>query len=96
MSFIRREWTPEAAGHWSREDWIAALLSFGSYLLLIVGGTLALLGSVAGYVALAAGLAAAALTYWVVDPKLRAVSADFEKRQREYIERIEKIVRWEN
>jgi Na+/proline symporter len=92
---IRRSWTAEAADRWTREDVIAALLSFLAYVLLIIGGTLALLGSVTGYVTLVAGVATAALMYWVIDPKLRAVSADYEAKQKEYVERLEAIARWE-
>jgi Na+/proline symporter len=93
--FIRRRWTPEGANSWSREDVIAALLSFAAYLLLIVGGTLSLVGSTLGYVTLAAGAAAAALMYWVIDPKLRAVSTDYEEKQKQHLERLESITRWE-
>jgi Na+/proline symporter len=92
---IRRVWSPEAADAWSREDWIAAALSMLGYLLIIVGGTLALLGSVAGYVTLALGLGTSALMYWVIDPKLRAVSADYERKQQRYLERLESVTRWE-
>jgi hypothetical protein len=92
---IRRAWTPEAADAWSHEDWFAAVLSMLGYLLIIVGGTLSLLGSVAGYVTLALGVGASALMYWVIDPKLRAVSADYEAKQKRYLERLESVVRWE-
>lgn len=93
--FIRRQWTPEAANAWSREDWIAAFLSALGYLLIIVGGTLSLLASTLGYVTLAAGIAISGLMYWVIDPKLRAISADYEAKQSQYLERLESLARWE-
>ena len=94
MSFIRREWTPEAADRWSREDWIAAGLSVASYLLFILGGVLSLLAVTLGYVLLAASALGAWAMYYVIDPKLRAVSSDYEKKQKEYVERLEQLTRW--
>ena len=35
------------------------------------------------------------LIYWVIDPKLRAVSAEYEHRQAKYLEELERGVRWE-
>lgn len=95
MSLIRRQWTPDAADHWTREDAVAAALSAASYLLIIVGGTLTLIASVIGYITLAAGLGLAGLMYWVIDPKLRAISAEYERKQQAFIERMEEITRWE-
>ena len=95
MGWIRREWTPESAEQWTREDLIAAALSAASYGLVIVGGTLSLLASVTGYVTLAAGIVLAALMYWVIDPKLRAVSTEYEKKQAQFLDRMESITRWE-
>ena len=74
---------------------IAAVLSAASYGLIIIGGTLSLIGSVAGYIALAAGIALAGLMYWVIDPKLRAVSSDYEEKQKAHLARLESITRWE-
>lgn len=91
---IRRQWTPEAADHWSREDWIAAALSVLSYLLFMLGSVLALLARPAGYVLVALSIAAAAGMYYVIDPKLRAVSADYEKKQKEYLRQLEELTRW--
>ena len=34
--------------------------------------------------------------YWVIDPKLRAVSAEYESRQAQYLEELERGVRWES
>ena len=95
MVFIRRQWTPEDAQHWTREDALAAVLSALGYLLIIIGGTLALLASTAGYFILAAGIGASALMYWVIDPKLRAISREYERRQKEFLARVEGITRWE-
>jgi hypothetical protein len=94
MSFIRREWTPEAADRWSKEDWIAAAFSVAAYLLFILGGVLSLLGVIGGFLLLAASVLATWAMHYVIDPKLRAVSTDYEKKQMEYIERMEQLTRW--
>jgi hypothetical protein len=95
MTWIRRRWTPDAADHWSREDVVATGLSVVAYMLLLLGTTLSLLAMTAGYLLLAAGLLAAGVTYYIIDPKLRAVSTDYEKKQKEYLVRLEGITRWE-
>jgi hypothetical protein len=35
------------------------------------------------------------LIYWIIDPKLKAVSAEYEQRQAAYLEDLERGVRWE-
>ena len=65
------------------------------YLFIIIGGTLSLLGNTFGYITLALGIAFSALMYWIIDPKLRAVSADYEEQQAKHLERLESIARWE-
>jgi solute:Na+ symporter, SSS family len=95
FGFIRRSWTPDSANRWSREDVIAAVFSALGYLFIIVGGTLSILGSMIGYVTLGLGITASAFMYWVIDPKLRAVSADYEEQQKEHLARLESITRWE-
>jgi hypothetical protein len=64
-------------------------------LLLILGGTLSLLAMPLGYILLTTALVLTGLMYYVIDPKLRAVSGDYEKKQKEYIERMESLTRWE-
>ena len=95
MPLIRRDWTPEAADHWSREDLIAAALSILCYVTLILGSALTLLARPLGYVILGLSVALTLLLYCVIDPKLRAVSADYESKQKEYLRRLEKLTRWE-
>ena len=92
---IKRTWTAAEAEEWTREDWIVIALSplvmgafmvgVASLLVLQPGGmlltTFAVLGSL--------------VIYWVIDPKLRAVSAEYETRQAKYLEELERGVRWE-
>jgi Na+/proline symporter len=93
---IRRRWTAEQADDWTREDWIAVILSpvvFAALMLGVVklillqpGGLLLVLGAVAG----------TGLIYWVIDPKLRAVSHEYEARQAKYVAQLEKRLRWQD
>jgi hypothetical protein len=62
----------------------------------MVGIALAILKLWIGVVVLGFGLACAAVMYWIIDPKLRAISVEYEKRQKEYLDGLEKIVRWED
>jgi Na+/proline symporter len=92
---IRRSWTPEEADDWSREDWIAIFLSPVVYALIIIGIARLLLGQLDGVIATLAGIACAFLLYWVIDPKLRAVSVDYEAKQAAYLDELERSVRWD-
>ena len=91
---IRRSWTAEEADEWSREDWIAIILSPISFALaMLAAANLMLLrpsaiGYTIGTIACVLGM------FWVIDPKLRAVSADYEARQAAYLKDLEARVRW--
>ena len=54
-------------------------------LLLQAGGLWLVLGAVVGTIAI----------YWVIDPKLRAVSGEYEAQQAEYIRALERRLRWQ-
>jgi hypothetical protein len=92
---VRRSWTPEEADAWSREDWIAIVLSPVIMALGMVGAANLFLGRVSGAVELLVGTVLAVVMFWVIDPKLRAVSADYEARQARYLERLEQRMRWQ-
>jgi Na+/proline symporter len=92
---IRRTWTPQEAEGWSREDWIAIVLSPIVYALIIIGVARLLLGQLDGVLITLSALVGAFLLYWVIDPKLRAVSVDYEAKQAQYLEELERSVRWE-
>jgi hypothetical protein len=93
--FIKRQWTADEAEEWTREDWIVIALSplvmaafmigVASILVLRPGGIALTLFAIVGTL----------LIYWIIDPKLRAVSAEYESRQAKYLEELERGVRWE-
>lgn len=94
MSWIRREWTPADADEWTKEDWYAIAVSPLAYILLTVGTALSLLALPVGYLVLAAGILVTVLMHWIIDPKLKVVSGEYEKKQREYLEQLESAARW--
>jgi hypothetical protein len=95
MAFIRRDWTPQAADEWTKEDLIASILSPLAYVALTLGIALSLLAMPVGYVTLALGIALMIAMLWVIDPKLRTISTEYEKKQKAYLEELEKNQRWE-
>ena len=95
MALLRRRWTAEAAEEWTREDWLAAVLASLSYIFLTVGLALSLLLMWEGYLLFILGIFFALAMYYVVDPKLRVMSSEYEARQRAYISEVEKAQRWE-
>ena len=42
-------------------------------------------------IVLAASILGTALIWWIIDPKLRAVSAEYEQRQAQYIDQNEAL-----
>jgi len=96
MSFIRREWSAAAADEWTKEDWITIVLSAAAYILLTVGVGLSFLLLPVGFITLGIGLILTFLMHWVIDPKLKKISSEYEKKQHKYLEELEKKVRWEH
>ncbi len=94
-SFLKRQWSAEEAEEWTREDWLAILISPLAYMALMLGVALALLQLWAGWAILIGGVLLTAVMHWIIDPKLRAVSTEYERRQKEYLEQLDKIIRWE-
>ncbi|HKJ68819.1 MAG TPA: hypothetical protein VKA68_12735 [bacterium] len=95
MPLIRRDWNPVAADEWSKEDWYAIVLSVIAYTTLTVGSALTFLLLPIGFIILGIGIIITLLMYWVIDPKLRMISTEYEKKQKEYLEQLEEIQRWE-
>jgi len=93
---IRRTWTADQAGEWTREDWIVIVLSPLVFAFILFGLTKLLLLQISGLWLVLAAIAGAAAIYWVIDPKLRAVSREFETTQAKYLEELERSVRWDD
>ncbi len=92
---IRRTWTAEEADAWSREDWIAIVLSPLSMAFVMVGAANLFLLRSPGIWQMAFGIVCAAFLFWVIDPKLKAVSVEYEQRQAEYLHRLEERMHWQ-
>jgi len=95
MSWIKREWTAAEADRWTKEDYLVFVISPLVYFLLAVGTALSLLLLWYGWVLLGAGVILLLVMIWIIDPKLKAISGDYEMKQKKYLEDLEKIVRWE-
>jgi hypothetical protein len=95
MPFIRRRWTPKEADEWTREDTIAVILSPLVYVLLMLGVALSVLLVPAGFVILAAGVILMVVMIWIIDPKLSSISRGYEEKQKEYMEELEREIKWE-
>jgi len=95
MSLFRKDWSPAEADEWTIHDLLASVLSVVSYFLVAVGVAGALLLKVWGFVALAAGLVSIVLMFLIIDPKLKAMSRSFEKKQQKFLEHLDKTTRWE-
>lgn len=95
MALIRRKWTPAAADEWTKEDWIAIVLSPLAYITLAIGVALSMFLFKVGFIILGVAVVLTALMHWVIDPKLKMISEDYEKKQKHYLEELEKIIRWE-
>jgi solute:Na+ symporter, SSS family len=92
---IRRTWTPEQTGDWTREDWIAVILSPLVFAALMIGVTKLLLLQPGGFLLIAAAVVGTGVIYWVIDPKLRAVSIEYEAQQEQYVKELEQRLRWQ-
>lgn len=95
MGFIRTKWATEEADEWTREDIIVWILSPISYMLISVGSALSIFLIPIGFVLLGLGVLVTVALFAIANPKLNVISGEYEKKQREYLERLERITRWE-
>ena len=96
MAIIRRQWTPKEADEWRKEDWIAIFLSTLAYITLAIGSALSFLLLPLGFVILGIGIVLTLLMYWVIDPKLKTISTEYETKQKDYLQQLESIQTWED
>jgi c-di-AMP phosphodiesterase-like protein len=95
MRGIKRKWTSAEADQWTKEDYITFIISPLVYVLLAMGTALSIFLFWYGWVLLALGLVLLVVMLWIIDPKLKAISEDYELKQKKYLEDLEKIERWE-
>lgn len=95
MAFIKRSWTPPEADEWTKEDLFACIFAVLSYILLTLGTALSFLLLPLGFILLAGGIIACLIMFWIINPKLKVISADYEQKQKEYLIQLEKSVKWE-
>lgn len=93
---FRRKWTPHEADEWTKEDWLAIVLSPFCYIFITLGVAMSLFLLPLGFLFLAIGILLSIIMFVVIDPKLKAISEGYETKQREYLQNLEKIQRWED
>lgn len=92
---MKKQWHPEDAQRWTWEDYVAMVFSVMAYFGLGVGTPIAFFHW-SGYLLLLLGLVSTIIMIYVIEPKLRAVSNDFESKQQQYLEELQRIVSWED
>lgn len=92
---FRRKWTADEADEWTKEDYWAVVFSSLAYLLVTIGSALCFLRPLWGILLTGAGLVCAGVMYWIIDPKLRTISVEYEARQKEYLKELDRIMSWE-
>ena len=92
---FRKDWTSAEAEKWTIEDTATVIISPLIYLLLLIGGAMSTLLMPAGFAMLALAVVLIVVMVKTINPKLSAISEAFEKKQKQYIEELEKKVKWE-
>jgi hypothetical protein len=95
MSWIKKEWTAQEADRWTKEDYLTFIISPVIYVLVALGVAFSLLLLWYGWVILAVSIILLVIMIKIIDPKLKAISEDYEIKQKKYLEDLEKIARWE-
>ena len=95
MSWLKKQWTPEEADRWTKEDYITFIISPLIYFFLALGVAFSLLLRWYGWVILGISLVLLIIMIKIIDPKLKAISEDYEQKQKKYLDELEKITRWE-
>lgn len=96
MRFWKKDWTTEEAELWTKEDVMAALCVACSFVGIIVGTVYSFLLQPIGFITLAIAIILGILGVKIIMPKMQSISREYEKKQAEYLENLEKIARWED
>ena len=96
MRGFRSTWTPQEADRWTKEDYVTFVISPLIYVLLALGVAFSLLLQWYGFVLLGLSVILLLVMIKIIDPKLKAISEEYETQQKKYLEELEKIARWED
>jgi hypothetical protein len=96
MKFLTKDWAAHDADRWTRHDLLASLFGVMAFVFVTVGVAGALLLQTWGFITLGLAVVFTWLTFKVIDPKLRALSREFEDKQAEYLDAMERRNRWES
>ncbi len=95
MNLFKKDWTAAEADEWTYHDFWAALLGVLAYILIAVGIIGAFMLQVWGFAAVIVSLILSLIMFFIIDPKLKAMSRAFDKKQGGYLEKMEQNNRWE-
>jgi vacuolar-type H+-ATPase subunit I/STV1 len=95
MSFIKRKWTAKEADEWSKEDTLTVIISPLIYMALTIGIALSALLIPVGFIILAFGILLLFVLIYIINPKLSAISEEYEKKQKQYLHTLDKKMKWE-
>jgi hypothetical protein len=96
MSLFKKNWTAEEADLWTVHDFLACLFGVLAFVLVTLGVAGAMLLQTWGFITLGLSVLFTWLTFKVIDPKLRALSESFEKKQADFLDSVERHNRWED
>jgi hypothetical protein len=92
---FKKDWSPAEAQRWTKEDYLAMVFSVLAYFGFGIGTPMAFFHWI-GYVFLAIGVVSTLIMIAVIEPKLKAVSADYEAKQQQYLLKLQRIISWED
>ena len=95
MGFIKRNWTAKEADEWTKEDTLTVIISPLVYMALMIGCAMSVLLIPIGFFILAAGIILLLVLIYIINPKLSAISEEYEKKQKHYLKTLDKKIKWE-
>jgi ABC-type bacteriocin/lantibiotic exporter with double-glycine peptidase domain len=95
MGFIKRNWTAKEADEWTKEDTLTIIISPLIYVALMIGCAMSVLLIPLGFIILAAGIILLFIMIYIINPKLSAISEEYEKKQKQDLTTLDKKIKWE-
>ena len=80
---------------WTTDDLVTCILSALIYFNGLAATVLVLINNATGWILAGLCIIELILMFRIIDPKLKSVSGSFEKKQKQYLEELDRIVKWE-